>query len=64
MPELSEFLKDLGVPEESILDKPLQTGDDTPEKEEESKEEERFKNRYTRRREKEAQTLLSSGAKT
>ena len=55
--ETSQFLKDLGVPEESILDKPLQTNDDTPEKEEESKEEERFKNRYTRRREKEAQRL-------
>jgi hypothetical protein len=54
--ELNSFLKDLGVPEESFLDKPLNV-DDTPEKEEESKEEERFKNRYTRRREKEAQRL-------
>lgn len=55
--EVSEFLKDLGVPEESILDKPLVIGD-TPAKDEESKnEEERFKNRYTRRKEKEAQRL-------
>ena len=55
--ETSSFLKDLGVPQESILDKPLNVNDDTPEKEEESEEEERYKNRYTRRKEKEAQRL-------
>ena len=55
--ETSSFLKDLGVPQESILDKPLNVDDDTPEKEEESEEEERYKNRYTRRKEKEAQRL-------
>ena len=31
--ETSQFLKDLGVPEESILDKPLNVTDEEPEKE-------------------------------
>ena len=54
MAELDSFLKDLGVPEESFLDKPL-TGTE-PEKEE-VKDDEVFKNRYTRRKEKEAARL-------
>jgi hypothetical protein len=57
MAELDEFLKSI-KPEESILDKPL---DVTPEAEEPEKnlaaEEEIKKNRYTRRREAEAQRL-------
>ena len=56
MDELNSFLKDLGVPEESILDKPL-NDEPAPEKEDESENEEVHKNRYTRRREKEAQRL-------
>lgn len=54
MYELNEFLKDLGAPEESFLDKPLVETE--PEKED-TDIEERKKNRYTRRREAEAQRL-------
>ena len=56
MDELNSFLKDLGVPEESFLDKPL-TGEPAPEKEDSIDEERIKKNRYTRRREAEAQRL-------
>ena len=52
--ELDSFLKDLGVPEESFLDKPL-TG--TEPVKDEAKDDEVFKNRYTRRKEKEASRL-------
>jgi len=55
--EMSEFLKELGVPEESVLDKPL-TEEPAPEKEDESESEDKvFKNRFARRKEKEAQRL-------
>ena len=56
--ETSSFLKDLGVPEESILDKPLVKDDFTPEEGESQEElEQRLKNRLMRRKEKEAQRL-------
>lgn len=56
MDELNEFLKDLGAPEESLLDKPLIPDESEPEKDN-AEIEERKKNRYTRRREAEAQRL-------
>lgn len=57
----SEFLKDLGIPQESILDKPLKL-DSEPEKEEEPVEdEEPAKNRAYRRLEKRYQQERDSG---
>lgn len=56
MSELENFLKDLGASEESIVDKPL-VEPPAPEKEGEDNEEKVFKNRYTRRKEQEAQRL-------
>lgn len=55
MDTLDEFLKDLGT-EESIVDKSLVPEETEPEKDNEEIEERR-KNRYTRRREAEAQRL-------
>lgn len=57
--EVDSFLKDLGIQEESILDKPLTEETIVPEKE--TAEEESFKNRAYRRLEKRYQAERESG---
>jgi hypothetical protein len=56
MSEINEFLKDLGVPGESLLEKPL-IEVEAPEEEVSVEDEKRLKNRLMRRKEKEAERL-------